>query len=187
MNMIADLATPSLLYLLSLFALVFFRFSSEITEGKPWYRMPSHSYFVWDEDPYKWFNMLARGLTGFYIVFCALGWYKVAMTYQYGQPLQYHFGLVFKWALLAGVLDVIYCVVYNIWFRYNQPRFVVIERAGGWKSVALIHSTERSDQNPRRQKRRLSRAHRKANKFLNSPHGTRGNKDTGNPRYRHLY
>jgi len=184
MNMIADLATTSLLYLLFLFNLVFFRFSSELTEGKPWYRIPSHSFLVWDEEPYKWFNMLARGLTGFGIVFCTVGWYKVAMTYQYGQPLQYHLGEVFKWALLAGVLDVVYCITYNIWFKYNQPGFVVIVCAGGWQSVNCIHPTERSDQNPRCDKRRLSRAQRKAKMRR---HGTSGNKNASNPRYGHRY
>ena len=182
--MIADLATASLVSLLFLFALVFFRFSSELTEGKPWYRMPSHSFFVWDEEPYKWFNMLARGLTGFGIVFCGAGWLAVSLTYQYGQPLQYHLGEVFKWALLAGVLDIIYCVVYNIWFRYNQPGFIAIDRAGGWQSVTSIHPTERSDQNPRCDKRRLSRAQRKAKMRR---HGTSGNKNASNPKYRHRY
>lgn len=128
MNMIADLATTSLMYLVFLYGLVVFRFSSKLTEGKPWYRK---SFRDWYELPYEWNNMLVRALTGFGFVFCVVGWLTVTMTYQYGQPLQYHLGEVFKWSLLAGVLDVVYCIVYNIWLKHNRPG--VIGLAYDWK------------------------------------------------------
>ncbi len=186
MNMIADLATPSLVYLVFLFYLVFYRSSSELTEGKPWYPKSDHRYYEWSEEPYKWFNMLARALTGSGIVFCAVGLFKVTMTYQYGQPLQYHLGEVFKWSLVAGVLDIIYCVVYNIWLEGNRPGEIVLDDY--WEVQSRIpNPAVEAGRAFRRQKRRLSRAQRKAEMLLKSLHGTRGNKKASNPRYGHRY
>jgi hypothetical protein len=121
MNMIADLATTSLLYFVLMIVAVAYRFAGKLTEGKPWYPKSDHSYHDWYEMPYEWTNMLARALTGFTFVFCVMGWLSVLLTYKSGQPLQYHFGLVFKWSLLAGILDVVYCITYNIWLIYNRP------------------------------------------------------------------
>lgn len=183
MNMIADLATTSLLSLLFLLALVLFRFSSELTEGKPWY---PKCYRDWWEEPYKGTNIFARALTGFGIVFCVVGWLFVSLTYKYGQPLRYHFGLVFKWALLAGVFDVIYCITYNIWLKRNRPGVIGI--AYDWDEQSRIDNPSfKAERTLRRQRRRLSRAQRKAKMLLKSRHGTRGNKNASNPKYRHRY
>lgn len=175
-----------MLYLAFLFGLVFFRFSCELTDGKPWYRKSDHSYHFWDEPPYDWTNMLARALTGLGIVFCVAGWLTVIMTYQYGQPLRYHLSEVFKWSLLAGVLDVVYCIAYNIWLRQNRPG--VIGLAYDWEGQSRIpNPMAKADRVFRRQKRQMSRARRKAMTLLKSRHGASGNKNASNPKYRHRY
>lgn len=186
MNMIADLATTSLVYFVLIIVAVAYRFAGELTEGKLWFPKFDHSYREWYEEPYEWTNMLARALTGFGIVFCVVGWLSVLLTYKSGQPLQYHFGLVFKWALLAGVLDVVYCIAYNIWLKRN--RLGVIGIAYDWDDPSRIPiSSAKAERAFRRQKRRLSRAKRKAKMLLKRRHGTGANKNVGNPKYRHLY
>ncbi len=186
MNMIADLATTSLVYFVLIVVAVAYRFASELTEGKPWYPKSDHGYHDWYEFPYKWGNILARALTGFGIVFCVVGWLAVSLTYQYGRPLQYHFGLVFKWALLAGVLDVVYCIVYNIWLKRNRPGVIGLAYDWGEQS-RIINPFAKAERAFRRQKRRMSRARRKVRRFMNIGRNLGGSKNAKNPRYSHFY
>ena len=193
MDNLIDLIIPLFIYLLVLLSSLSYRFSGDTVVTKKWHTKNDRT---WYESPYNDLNIFVRAVTGFLISFCIVSLFTVVSSFKRGS-MEFRLGRSFKWAIGYAALEVVYCIVYNIWLAYNRPG--IIPLSYDWGKGATDSSSayriswwdERSG-DIRRQRRLLRRSQKKVRNRLKTRtrdgNGvSKNNKNSRNPRYSHFY
>lgn len=198
MDKIVDLVFGLLIILVIMWFSFALRYNSLLTEGRTWHRKYDR---CWYEFPYRWFNMLARALTGYGIFLSSILIWNISGSFVCRPKVTFHLVSTLKWALIAPALDILYCIVYNIWLKFNRPGVIGLDYGWGDRVRPIQPNTSiwqrKERRRLKRKKRQLNRARSRMARYFSTGQGDSGfgtkpkptylNKNRNNPRYAHRH